>query len=345
MKSRQFHNSFKLQGNSFNSKEELLEAAALLSEEVYDFLVDWFSEKGTLTIQTSGSTGTPKLIQLNKDHMVNSAMVTGRFFELPESTTALLCLPIKYIAGKMMLVRALVLGWHLDITFPESEPLGKISKTYDFSAMIPLQLRKSLDKIHLIKKLIVGGGTVDVSLENAIQNLTTQVYATYGMTETITHIAVKKLNHSKWNYFKVLPEVKISTDTRGCLIIDAPSVSSKQIITNDIVEIHADIHFSWKGRYDNVVNSGGIKLHPEEIEKRIAPYLDRRFFVIGVNDEVLGEKLILVIEGASYTLPKELFQELTKFETPKNTFFISNFLETETGKVQRTKTLRMVLDT
>jgi O-succinylbenzoic acid--CoA ligase len=345
LKSNKFHNSFKLQGHSFNSKKELLETTASLSEEVHDFFVDWFSEKETLTIQTSGSTGTPKLIQLSKAYMINSAKVTGGFFELSEGTTALLCLPVRYIAGKMMLVRALVLGWHLDILPPESDPLRKINKAYDFSAMIPLQLRTSLDKIHLVKKLIVGGGAVDVSLENAIQNLTTEIYATYGMTETITHIAVKKLNHSKWDYFKALPEVKISIDTRGCLIIDAPGVSSKQIITNDIVEIHSDVHFSWKGRYDNVVNSGGIKLHPEEIEKKIAPYLDRRFFVSGIKDEVLGERLILVIEGIAYTLPEKLYQELTKFETPKEVFFVADFEETETGKVQRTKTLRLLLDT
>jgi len=303
------------------------------------FLQDWFAESSTISIKTSGSTGKPKWIELQKEHMLNSAKITGDFFELATRTTALLCLPIDYIAGKMMLVRSMSLGWHLDVVSPNSKPLADLNREYDFSAMIPLQLQNSLDKVRIIKKLIVGGGAVDHKLESEIQSISTSIYATYGMTETCTHVAIKKLNHSKKHGFMALEGVKISKDNRDCLMLDAPNVSSEQIITNDVIEMVSENEFHWKGRYDNVVNSGGIKLHPEEIEKKMAPYLERRFFVAGVKDQTLGEKLVLVVEGGGFVISEAIYQGLIKYETPKSIFFVDEFEETETLKIQREKTL------
>ena len=280
MKTNKFHKSFKLQGNSFNSVEELLLSSKSIAIEVYQFLEDWFDDKLFIEVKTSGSTGAPKLIQLQKKFMINSANATGDFFELSENTTALLCMSPNYIAGKMMLVRALTLGWDLDVVEATSMPLKNSNKNYDFSAMVPLQVANSLSEIEKIKKLIIGGGVVSNQLLNQIQHIKNEVFATYGMTETITHIAVRKLNNFQKaieretkqsqfsippndkipsqaeknvrfrlaeldaaSHYKVFTNIKISTDERGCLVIEAPKISDELIITNDLVELFSEIDF------------------------------------------------------------------------------------------------------
>ena len=354
MKITQIHSAFKLQGKSFNSSEELIDFSKEISADVSYFLRNWFDENSFVEVKTSGSTGNPKIIQLQKTHMMHSAKATGDYFNLPQNTTALLCMSTNYIAGKMMLVRALTLGWHLDVVEPTSNPLKNSDKNYDFSAMVPMQLHNSLADIHKIKKLIVGGGTVSNELLSKIQEVKTEIFATYGMTETITHIAVKKFNViagavEKSNY-KILPSVKISIDHRGCLVIDAPTISTEKVITNDLVELISPIEFKWLGRIDNVINSGGIKLIPEQIEEKLAKIIENRFFAAGKKDAVLGEKLILVIEELSIdkinNVSKEVILEKIKnsklfstYEIPKEIYFLENFIETETNKIDRTKTL------
>ena len=337
------HKDFQLNGNSFSNQEELLEFSKTISKEAFSFLVDWFSNEHSIQVKTSGSTGTPKGILLKKEYMKNSALATGVFFELYEKTTALCCLPINFIAGKMMLVRAMTLGWHIDVTEPSSNPLENTEKKYDFSAMVPLQLSNSLDKIYLVDALIVGGGVVSPELEKSIQSISTKVYATYGMTETITHISVKPLNINSNGverpYYKLLPNISISIDDRYCLVIDAPKVSDEKVITNDVVEIVSNEEFIWKGRYDNVINSGGVKMYPEEIERKLSAYINSRFFVAGIPDEKLGEKLILIIEGEKRKM-RSLKNILNKFEVPKEICFVPQFIEADTGKIQRKRTLK-----
>jgi len=350
----QFHENFKLNGVSFSSEEELVAFSRTISNSIANFLSDWFHQKEFVTVQTSGSTGKPKPIQLKKEFMKNSALATGTFFNLKENTVALLCLSTDYIAGKMMLVRALTLGWQLDVVKPESNPLKGIEKQYDFSAMVPLQLRSSLNELHKIDKLIVGGGVVTADLIAAIQNISTKVFATYGMTETITHIAVKKLNDlplmaESRSVYKTLPNVLISQDNRNCLIIEAPKVTIEKIVTNDVVNIVSKTTFEWLGRIDNVINSGGVKLHPEKIEEKLSEIIEQRFFVSGIKDEVLGEKLILIIEdvtssGVESFLLSKIKKEssLSKFEIPKEVYLLPKFIETETKKIQRKKTLDLI---
>ncbi len=362
---KQFHKSFKLNGKSFSSEDELVIFSKTISESVVAFLKDWFNANDFVIVQTSGSTGNPKPIQLKKEFMKNSALATESFFKLKEETTALLCLSTDYIAGKMMLIRALTLGWHLDIVKPDSNPLKGIEKKYDFSAMVPLQLRNSLNELFKVDQLIVGGGVVSNDLITAIQNISTKVFATYGMTETITHIAVKKLNNftslqgetTKQSLYTVLPNVKITQDTRDCLVIEAPKVSSEKISTNDVVTIISKSEFEWLGRYDNVINSGGVKLHPEKIEEKLSKIITQRFFVIGVPDTILGEKLVLIIEDAISSISSSLntgavkkylllkikkYTSLSKFEIPKEVYFVNEFIETETKKIQRKKTLSKI---
>lgn len=348
MKNLAFHNSFQLNGVSFSSEEELLTFSKTINDSIYQFLSDWFNANDFVIVQTSGSTGKPKPILLKKEFMINSAKATGAFFDLEENTAALLCLSTDYIAGKMMLVRALTLGWGIDVVAPASKV--EIEKEYDFSAMVPLQLRSSLGDIHKIKKLIVGGGVVENDLIEAIQNLSTEVLATYGMTETLTHIAVKKLNNVISNdreksHYKTLPNVQLLQDNRNCLVIDAPKVSTERIVTNDVIHLISETEFEWLGRYDNVINSGGVKLHPEKIEEKLSKIIINRFFVIGIPDKRLGEKLILVIEGEEKNVTlKEVknLKELSKYEVPKEVYFVDEFIETETKKIQRKKTLDLV---
>jgi len=348
LKSNSFHTSFQINGKIFSNSEELIKYSQSISKEINQFLREWFSTDSHIVVKTSGSTGNPKNIHLRKDFMINSALATGCYFQLGENTKALCCLPIKFIAGKMMLVRALTLGWDLDVIESTSNPLQEITKQYDFSAMVPLQLRNSISKIDQIKTLIVGGGVVSRELKKAIQNIDTNCYATYGMTETITHIAVKKLNKftqselESESVYKTLPDVTISKDKRSCLVIRAPKISDENIITNDVIELISKSEFNWKGRLDHVINSGGVKLHPEEIEQKLSNTIYSRFFVAGILDEILGEKCILVIEGENYPITKKHFSKLSRFEIPKAIFFIPKFIETGSGKIQRLKTLDLL---
>lgn len=343
LENNKFHKKFQLNGISFTSVDEILSYTKTFSDDIYQFLNNWFSADESISVTTSGSTGTPKLIQLKKEFVVNSAIATGNYFNLKHNTTALLCLPTAYIAGKLMLIRALVLGWHLDIVEANSNPLENVEKNYDFTAMVPLQLENSIAKIKLIKKLIVGGGVVNKELENKLQKVSTAVFATYGMTETITHIAVKKLNKIKVypNFYKTLPNVHIYIDARNCLVINAPKVTDSLIFTNDVVQLISNVNFDWLGRFDNVINSGAIKLHPEKIEEKLSKIITTRFFVAGISDAILGEKLILVVEGNQQNINFKN-SNLTKFENPKEIYFLEKFIETDTKKIQRKKTLDLL---
>ena len=322
MKHTTFHKAFKLNNNSFDAIDDLLAYALYFSPEIHHFLEDWFSEKEFVVVKTSGSTGVPKLIQLQKKQMQYSALATGDFFQLKEKKIALLCLPIKYIAGKMMLVRALTLGWHLDIVNASSNPLNTLSRNYDFTAMVPLQLENSIDKLHLIKKLIVGGGLVSNNLQEKLQPLATEVFGTSG-------------------FYQTLPNTIIYKDERNCLVIENSKVSNEVIFTNDVVVLISDTQFQWLGRFDNVINSGGIKLHPESIEDKLSQIIAQRFFVAGIPDEKLGEKLILIIEGGSISIDIQK-ANLSRFEIPKEIYFVDNFIETATKKIQRKKTLDFI---
>ena len=343
MKQNKFHKNFKLNGVSFSSVDEILTHSRFFSDDIHHFLENWFSEDDFISLQTSGSTGTPKKIILRKKQMIQSAFATGNYFNLLENTTALLCLSVDYIAGKMMLVRALTLGWYLDVVLPISNPLNEIDKKFDFAAMVPLQLENSLKSLEQIKTLIVGGGVVSKSLHDKIQNCNCNVFATYGMTETITHIAIKKLNNNRIKpvFYEVLPTVEIFKDDRNCLVIKAKKVSDEIVFTNDVVNLISENQFEWLGRFDNVINSGGIKLQPEKIEEELSKVIPNRFFVIGIPDEKLGEKLILIIEGEKTKLNLDNVK-LSKYEVPKEIYFIAKFIETETKKIQRKKTLDLI---
>lgn len=345
------HPSFKINNTSFTEKsfidftDDLLASDEVYLQDIGFFLKEWTNTETHIIVKTSGSTGVPKEVKLLKKHMIHSALATGQYFNLKEHTTALLCLSANYIAGKMMLVRALVLGWNIYLKPPTGIPLDD-DTIYDFAAMVPLQVVKSLNKLESIKQLIIGGAPVSLSLQQQLQSVSTQCYVTYGMTETCTHIAVKNLNNIDDNVYETLPNITISQDERECLVITAPTVSEEVIVTNDIVKLTSLHQFEWLGRYDSIVNSGGVKLFPEQIERKLSGLIKQRFFVAGIPDEILGERLILVIESNAIDLygKNELTQLLSKYEVPKSIYYITNFKETTTGKVHRINTLNIIFE-
>jgi len=336
------HNRFKLNGFHLD-REDLCRVAYSFIKEgddfekpVGNFLLDWFDNNDFIEMHSSGSTGIPKLIHVEKQAMVNSAIATGDFFELSAGDKVLNCLPVKYVAGKMMFVRGFILGLDMDFVAPSSHPLKNNETLYDFTAMVPLQAQNSISQLHQVKKMIVGGAKISAALEKELLQLPTQSFETYGMTETVSHIAAKKVGDK---LFTVLPNVSVTTDDRNCLVINAPNISEDLIVTNDLVELVSDTEFIWNGRIDNIINSGGIKLIPEQIEEKLARLIDRRYFVTGATDADLGEKLVLVIEGERYTLPENLFDSLDKYEKPKEVMFVPRFKETGNGKVIRKDSL------
>ncbi len=346
------HHDFRLNGIPCNS-ETLFEIAYSLIKEgedyelpIGDFLMDWLADDTSVTVSTSGSTGIPKIIELQKEHMIHSAQATAGFFHLPPKIRALLCLSTQSIAGKMMLVRAMTLGWHLDLVPPSSRPLLGLEQSYDFCAMVPMQLRNSLEEIDRIKTLIIGGAPLSEELKQLLSNSQTTVYETYGMTETCSHIALRPIHipgvdieEEAKEVFTALPGISLSQDDRGCLIIHAPDISEPDVVTNDLVELRSENTFLWLGRWDNVVNSGGIKLIPEAIEKKMASTINQRFVLLGLPDKVLGEKLVLLVEGkgSKDILMKNLrsLQDLQSYEIPKEIYYLEQFPETPGGKIRR----------
>ncbi len=344
------HNRFKFNDYHFdhNSLKEVaysfIKEGEPFQKQIGNFLLDWFDDNDYVTVRTSGSTGEPKQIKLSKQAMVHSAIATGDYFNLEPGNSALHCLPTKYIAGKMMLVRAMILGLELNLIEPFSDPLMYSNTVYDFCAMVPLQLQNSIDKLKTVKTLIVGGASVSEALQKKLQDTTCKVYATYGMTETITHIAAKPLNHyssGSLNY-NTLPGVSISKDNRDCLIINAPHLSEEVIITNDVVEIDSESSFRVLGRFDNVINSGGVKLFPEQIEAKLRNRMSNRFFIAGKDDSSLGQELIMVVESETNTLENSIFQDLDTYEKPKHIYNVEHFIETESGKILRKKILELI---
>jgi len=358
---KQIHPNFKINGNQFNRKElysvaySFVKEGEEFEEKIGNFLLDWLNDDyDTIKVRTSGSTGDPKTYFIDKQKMVNSALATGKFFKVFENTTALLCLPADYIGGRMMIVRAMVLGWDLDIVEPKLNPLDKLFKTYDFCAMTPFQMDNSLGRLHLVKKLIVGGGAVSENLIGLIQGIPTKIYEVYGMTETISHIAARRLNPKaeikEKKPFKALPNVSVSQNENKCLVIKAPKILDQELVTNDIVEVLTYKKFFWKGRLDNVINSGGVKIYPESVEKKLQKVITYRFFISGIAHDSLGEQVVLFIEAPQsdkyISDLREAMDKLStfdKYEKPKSIYLIDKFEETNSGKINRRQTLKKLM--
>lgn len=349
----QIHPDFRLNGHHETNTlawkvyaESLAKSNLDFEQAIADFMLTFLDETSVVELTTSGSTGTPKPIQLKKKHMLASAQATADFFDIKAGTHALLCMPARFVAGKMMLVRAMLMGWHLDAIEPSKNALES-DKTYDFVAMTPYQVYHSFSDLEKAKLILVGGGALDTEMEEKIQNLSTRFYASYGMTETSSHVALRPINgKDKSEVYKAISNVSFSTDERSCLVIHAPKVCDEILTTNDVVDLLSSTSFIWKGRFDSVINSGGVKIHPEEVEKKLSKVLSENFFISYLPDAELGNKVILIVESDKVIQNEKLqkaFTTLEKYEVPKQVFYTSKFEWTDTGKIQREQTRQKFL--
>lgn len=325
------------------------------------FCRDWINGKEEFVLSTSGSTGSPKKIFATRQQLKASAQLTASYLNLKKEYTSLVCLDTRYIAGIMMLVRSMETGMNMYVVEPTANPFEKIPKnvSIDFAALVPYQLEAILQSEHkrrlnALKIVIIGGAPVSDNLRKSLAELDCSFYSTYGMTETLSHIALQKLNGTDvQNFFQVLPGISLRTDERGCLVIHAPHINPEPIITNDLVELLAADKFRWLGRVDNVINSGGVKVIPEKIESMIEPMmsslgLSNRFFIGGLPDAALGQKVILLLEGEKLSssqeenLRQQLKVSLSRYEIPKSIHYIPIFIQTDTGKINKPKTLELI---
>ena len=313
-----------------------------LITEVNDFIAEWRESSSIISVNTSGSTGIPKLIELHKSNMIASAQMTGQFFNLKEGNSILLSMSPKTIGGMMVVVRAIVLNLKLIITDVSTTPLHNINEPIDFAAMVPIQVKASLEsfpeKFDLIKTLIIGGGALSKTLENQIKRINGAVYHTFGMTETISHVALRNMKIAN-DCFHVLDGVTVDVEN-DCLVIHSSELGLNRLVTNDIVELTSNTSFKWLGRSDFAINSGGIKIIPAIIEDQLNTLIQANFFSIGIPDQKLGQRHILIIESnEDFNLKKLDFKLLDNYKIPKEIYYLEKFRYTSSGKVNRHLTL------
>lgn len=275
-----------------------------IQAELSDFLAEWWSDAPTIPLQTSGSTGKPKTIYATKAAMAASAAATCRAFDLRPGDSALLCLPLRYIAGKMMVVRALVGGLRLITAEPTSTPLAELRETVDFAPLVPMQVSTTLARpggaaqLARVRTLLLGGGFVDTALEEQLQLLPTRVFTSYGMTETLSHIALRAANGPQRSaLYTPLPGVNVQLSAAGTLQISAPYLGIDSLTTNDIAEIEPNGRFRILGRADAVINSGGIKIQAEDIERELLRLTGLQVLALPQPHPVLGQCVALLWEG------------------------------------------------
>ena len=335
-----------------------------------EFLEEWNNPSPYVHVQTSGSTGAPKPMLVEKQRMLNSARITCDFLGLREGDTALLCMSLDYIAGKMMVVRSIERGLKLISVEPSGHPLATVPVVRQahqpctvpvvrqahqpctvpepaegwgvgFAAMVPMQVYNSLqvpeekERLMRIRHLIIGGGAIDDTLASALKTFPNHVWSTYGMTETLSHIALRRLNGpeaSEW--YTPFPSVKVSLNEDHCLVIDAPEVCSERLVTNDIAEL-SEGRFRILGRKDNVICSGGIKIQIETVERQLRPHLQAPFLITKRPDAKFGEAVVLLTEGAVDEGRRVCAQVLPKYNQPKAYLHVDKIPLTATGKPAR----------
>lgn len=321
------------------------------------FCQKWFAGETAFSLQTSGSTGLPKTILLSRSQMEASAKATLLALSISKGDKALVCLNTAYIAGIMMLVRGMVGQLQLTLIEPSGNPLVNFDNTdkFDFAAMVPLQVQRILSDspvktglLNNMKALIIGGAAISEMLQHELQKVNVPVYSTYGMTETVSHIALQQLRPIFQPVYQLLPDITIKTDERGCLMIKGAVTGNNWITTNDLAKIHSSATFSITGRIDNIINTGGVKIQVEKTEKVIeqifvSQNIRLRFFIAGLEDEKLGQKVTLFIEGINDPAVSKLIASnknlFEKYEFPKEIYFMGSFKETATEKTDRTRTV------
>ena len=319
-------------------------------EELRDALRMLTSGDGSITARTSGTTGEPKELHFSASDLRASARLTGHTFHLKHGERALLCLPCSFIAGRMMLVRGFVIGLDLHVIDPSGPVLEKLapSDRFRFAAMVPQQLHRALqdDRQRVEQQfdtILLGGGPVSAALEQDIRGLNVRVFHSYGSTETLTHVALRELTGTRYtSVFTAIGDITFDEDARGCLIINTPHLSTRRHVTNDLVDLLDDNHFVWRGRYDNMVLSGGRKINPEALETRTAGLLPYAHYFAAYEEEGHGQGLLLVVESdrTAADLARELNDllrgELGRQELPRRLITVRHMPRTSSGKIRRT---------
>lgn len=317
-----------------------------------EFLAEWNNSEDRILVHTSGSTGQPKQLWIKKRRMEASAKVTCSFLGLGSEDTALLCMPLDYIAGKMVVVRSIVCGMHLVEVKPSGNPLKSLDTAPSFAAMVPMQVFNSLNDAHdrkllmQIKQLIIGGGAIDDDMAKILKEFPNAIWSTYGMTETLSHIALRRLsgnNASEW--YTPFDSVDISISADGCLVINAPDICEGILKTNDRAEISSDgKKFRIIGRKDNVIDSGGIKIQIEEVEKILRAYISVPYIITKKTDKKFGEIVVMLIEASASNINniKQICKEtLPKYYQPKLFISVESIPLTQTGKPARSKAMEI----
>lgn len=321
-------------------------------KSVVNFVEEWESQLPVLRISTSGSTGNPKTFEFSRAQVEASAKYTGQFFDFKKGETILLSLSPNFVAGKLMLVRAMLHEMKIVVAPLHSNPLKEIenfSSVIKLAAFVPYQINEILKDEHSknvyqkIENVIIGGAEISPELELQISHLKNKNYSTFAMTETLTHFALRKVD-GKTDYYTCLPGIKINQDSRGCLIVEPNNILKESLVTNDIIEKIDETKFRWKGRIDNVINSGAIKIVPELDEKLIVHLFgEKRFYITSKKNETLGEECILIIEDFLWNEKNQLEilmqieKILPKYHSPKSILFFDKFPETKNGKIIRHK--------
>lgn len=312
-------------------------------QDLFSFLSEWFDSGKTILVHTSGSTGKPKELYVTKENMMESACLTCSFLGLQQEDTALLCMPLKYIAGKMVVVRALVAGMNLLPITPSGHPLKDIKEAPTFAAMIPMQVYNSLQVpeekavLQQIRHLIIGGGAIDKQLAQGLKDFPNAVWSTYGMTETLSHIALRRLNGPEASdWYIPFKGIRVCLSKEDTLIIHAPQICEEELVTNDIAEINDQKQFRILGRKDNTINSGGVKIQIEQVEAILKELLFQPFLITSAPDAKFGEIVVLLVEGQlPDNIEKTCAEALPPYWQPKRFIPIFKLPLTETGKPDR----------
>ncbi len=321
-------------------------------QEIENFIEEWNNSKEEIILKTSGSTGIPKEIKMKKQFMIESAKMTGEYFNFKENETIVLSLSAKTIGGKMQIIRSLIHKMNLTVIDNARNPLKNFNQTARFISLVPLQveeiIKENKDKLLLFETILIGGAAINPGLESEIKEIKTNFFESYGMTETLSHVALRKISNSKSKSFQALKGIDFSQED-SCLKINAPKIGVKNLITHDVVELISNTEFTLKGRKDFVINSGGYKFHPEILEEKLTLKFKFPFFILGEKNIEFGEIVTFYVEKTySAETEKELTKifktTLEKYEIPKKIYFLQDFEKTDSGKINRLKTQKIHLN-
>jgi len=330
---------------------KLIEIHSDQEQHFNHFIKEWEDYNDYIEIETSGSTGRPKKIKLLKQSMRVSATNTIEFFNLKENDCLFLCLPLHTIAAKMMIIRAIVGKMRLVVHKPSKNPLKELNHDVKLISLTPMQMKYVIDesfhKTSMIQNILLGGAPVDYKLEQKLKEIDScSIFHSYGMTETASHVAIRKIDEHQSDLFNAINGVSFTQTKDGCLIINYPAFQNEKIETNDVVDLKTNDSFIWKGRKDFVINTGGVKVHAEELENVIASFFTKPFFISSIQDSYLGSKIIMIIESKIELDDKKILAQISTlvppYSVPKEIYYLTTFERTKSGKLNRKKSLSNV---